>query len=45
MKSLIAAITSRIPVPDCCPHVDLDDPDTAYLPADARHNDYRGSTR
>lgn len=42
---LLARITARMPVPNCCPHVDLDDdgPDTAFLPADTTHNDYRGN--
>lgn len=44
MKGPIAAIASRIPAPDCCPHPDMgDDPDTAYLPADTTHHDYRGT--
>ena len=46
MRSLLAAIASRISAPDCCLHPDPDeDPDTAYLPADTTHHDYRGSAR
>jgi hypothetical protein len=46
VKRLLAAIASRLPTVDCCPHPDpSEDPDTAYLPADTTHHDYRGTTR
>jgi hypothetical protein len=36
VSRILAAIASRIPAVDCCPHPDMgDDPDSAYLPAEA----------
>jgi hypothetical protein len=46
LKRALAAAADwlRIPVPACCPHLELDDdPDTAYLLPDTTHNDYRGN--
>jgi hypothetical protein len=45
LKRALAAASGwlRIQAPTCCPHLELDDPDTAYLPADTTRHDYRGS--
>lgn len=46
LSRALAAITSRIPAPDCCPYPDpSEDPDAAYLPADLTRHDYGGSTQ